>query len=164
MDASVRFRTADITPVVEQARRFGVFLARNNFMMAMHVHPAMLTYFYVQPCQLAPFYETAGGFVAVNNDGFVQAAVVDPWVACAFSPRCLCPIENDTTDCYRFVGCRMRDDVYFRCHRFDQAALGVILATLFDRKVTGLTHELEHDTVPWFAFRRDDRVNYFPDQ
>lgn len=162
MDASVRFRTADITPILEQARHLGVFVARTQFMMPMHVHPAMLSYFQVQPCLLAPFYETAGGFIVLHNDSFVQLAILDPWVACAFSPRCICPSEKGT-DCNSLFSCTMRNDPYFRCHRFDQSALGIILASLFDLKVTALTHKLVDNTITWFAFRRGQLVNYFAD-
>ena len=164
MDASVRVKTASLTPVLQRARRLGVFAAVNNYMLPMHVHPAMLTYFGAEPCLLAPFHETAGGFVVLKNELLVQLAVLDPWVACAFSPRCLCPSEAGGGDCGSLLACRMRGGryPYFRCHRFDQSALGVILAVLFDRRATALGHELTGDEVAWFKFRRDDRVQYLP--
>ncbi|KAL8590307.1 hypothetical protein ACOMHN_006423 [Nucella lapillus] len=163
MDASVRFLSSNISAILEQTRKLGILLAGNGYMLVKHVHPAMLSYFHVQPCLLASFHENCGGFIVVSNDKFVQKAIVDPWVACAFSPRCLCP-SVDMTDCESYLHCHARSQyTYFQCHRFDQSALGIILALLFDWRATNLNYLLDHhDRTPWFVFRRADRVRYFP--
>ncbi|XP_076451412.1 uncharacterized protein LOC143287337 [Babylonia areolata] len=162
MDASTRLTTSNISDILHQADQLGIFAVRNNYMTMMHVHPFMTSYFQIEPCYLASLYETAGGFLAFNNDVFVHTAILDPWVACAFSPRCLCP-TNGTENCESLVHCENRGRGYFRCHRFDQSGLGIILVLLFDRKVTHMTHRLHHNTKsPWFTFRRDDQVKYFP--
>ena len=162
MDASTRFLTADINPVLQHALRKGVFATRNSLMFRQHIHPSMLRYFRLEqqpPCYLASFYETQSGFVVIKNDLFVRRAIVDPWVACAFSPRCLCPSENGT-DCQQFLPCRQRGgDGWFWCHRFDQSALAMILVSLFERRMTSIV--LQRD--PWFDFKRGTRVKYFPD-
>ncbi|XP_076464507.1 uncharacterized protein LOC143296453 [Babylonia areolata] len=163
MDASVRFRTANLSSLLQQTQRRGVLVAHTSFMLPKHVHPAMLSYFRIQqPCQLASFYETAGGFVALSNDQLVHQGILDPWVACAFSPRCLCPSEG-LRDCESYLPCKPRKgETYFQCHRFDQSALGILLALLFDWRVSDLSYWLQKDGTPWFAFRRGRRVKYFP--
>ena len=165
MDASIRFKTSDITPILEQAHRLGVSVARTWYMLSMHVHPAMFNYFQIsQQCQLASFYEVSGAFVVLKNDTFVHNAILDPWVACAFSSDCMCPSENGTKDCRTFLRCTMQDDPYFRCHRFDQAALTIILAGLFDREMTALLHGCAPSQIPWYLIKRKhDFTKYFPD-
>ena len=137
-------------------------MSRNDFMLPMHTHPAMLTYFQIpQQCQLSSFYEVTGGFVVLKNEVFVQKAILDPWVACAFSPNCMCPSETGgKTNCLNFLACTARTDPYFRCHRFDQSALGMILASLFGRETTAF----QQAHAAWFLYKRFGGFKkYFPD-
>ncbi|KAL8620038.1 hypothetical protein ACOMHN_015320 [Nucella lapillus] len=163
MDASTSFTARDITPILHQASQLGIFVTQNNYMALMHTHPSMLSYFHVKPCSMASFYEIAGGFVALNNDEFVHKAILDPWVSCAFSQDCLCPMTDSHSNCVNFVKCTKRKQAYFRCHRFDQSALVIILSLLFDWRMTHLTHRLTNNTITtWFSFMRGGHVQYFP--
>ena len=110
----------------------------------------------VKPCLLSPFYELAGGFLVFKKDVLTERAIVDPWVACAFSPDCLCPGKG----CLKFKGhCNNQTRPYSRCHRFDQSALAIILVTLFDYRVSGL---VSTDFGRLVHFALGDKVDYFP--
>ncbi|KAL8580387.1 hypothetical protein ACOMHN_037486 [Nucella lapillus] len=132
MDASTRFLSDNIHHVIRHALQHGIYVSSTGWMMPLHLAVPTLNYFHVHPCLLSRFNEVAGGFLALHNDAVLRRAVVGPWVSCAFSPRCLCP----GTRCYaRLKPCRWGPaGPYSRCHRFDQAALGAVLVTLFDWK------------------------------
>ena len=110
----------------------------------------------IQPCLLSPFFELAGGFLLFKREALVHRAIVDPWLACAFSPDCLCPGK----DCLRMKGsCSDRTRPYSRCHRFDQSALAVLLASLFDYRASGLVGS---DFGRVASFKWGDKVDFFP--
>ncbi|PVD22353.1 hypothetical protein C0Q70_18163 [Pomacea canaliculata] len=155
MDASVRFKSGDVSLIIQRVMADGFFMKRDGWMMSRHVMPVMLQYFHTEACLLAPFYETESGFVVVKNEPLMSKAVLDPWVACAFAPRCVYPGD----DWKKLLPCHSDKRGYSVCHRFDQAALGVILVTLFDFKSSQLV-------VPDNAvfFMRDNKVKYFPTQ
>ncbi|XP_025112270.1 uncharacterized protein LOC112575004 [Pomacea canaliculata] len=153
MDASVRFKSGDVSLIIQRVMADGFFMKHGNYMMPRHVMPVMLQYFHTEACLLAPFYETESGFVVVKNEPLMSKVVLDPWVACAFAPRCVYPGD----DWRKFLPCPSNKRGYSVCHRFDQAALGVILVTLFDFKSSQLV-------VPDNSFYiwRDHKVKYFP--
>ncbi|PVD21542.1 hypothetical protein C0Q70_17340 [Pomacea canaliculata] len=156
MDASVRFKFGDVSLIIQRAMANGLFIQRNDYMMARHVMPAMLQYFHTEACLLAPFYETETNFLVVKNERLMSKAVLDPWLACAFAPRCIYPGHNWRS----LVTCPEGKQGYSLCHRFDQAALGVILVTLFDLK---LSHLVAPDKNTTYYLAKDDKVDYFPD-
>ncbi|XP_025112264.1 uncharacterized protein LOC112575000 isoform X2 [Pomacea canaliculata] len=153
MDASVRFKSGDVSLIIQRVMADGFFIQRDGWMMPRHVMPVMLQYFHTEACLLAPFYETEANFFVVKNEPLMSQVVLDPWVACAFAPRCVYPGD----DWIKLLPCHGDKRGYSVCHRFDQAALGVILVTLFDFK-------LSHLVVPDnnVNIQRDNLVKYFP--
>ncbi|KAK7481182.1 hypothetical protein BaRGS_00027615 [Batillaria attramentaria] len=154
MDASMRFKDGNLTAILQQVNSIGLLISRTFWMLPAHVAQPMLDYFRVKPCLLSPFYEMAGGFIVFKNELLVQRAIVDSWVACAFSPNCLCPGK----DCIKlFGGCYNENKTYSKCHRFDQSAMAVILASLFDWRATNfIPSRLLID------FRRGEKIMYLP--
>lgn len=158
LDACVRFKTGDLAPIMDKVDKVGVFTARSNFFMLPHTHPVMLEYFQLQPCQLAPFYETETGFVVMKNDAFVRRAIMDSWLACSFSSNCLCP-DYDGGDCRKFWNCdvtpRQTKSYQFMCHRYDQSALGAILVSLFELRATGVgLRNVDKNTNQFYTFAK----------
>ena len=99
--------------------------------------------------------------MVMKNNIFNQVAVVGPWVSCAFSPDCLCPMNSDNNyNCLMYLMCstKPRDNGFFYCHRYDQAALGMILTTLFQLKTSEIVIPA-HDV---YVFQRGNIVKYLP--
>lgn len=155
MDASTRFRNGNISSILAQADRWGLFISRNYNMLPAHVAKPMLDYFHVPACLLSPFYELAGGFLVFKQDALTEKIVLDPWLACTFSPDCLCP----GPECLRLRGpCKSKSgERYSLCHRYDQAAIAVLLATLFDYRASAIVGP----RFP-FAFDWGDKADFFP--
>ncbi|XP_025112268.1 uncharacterized protein LOC112575002 isoform X1 [Pomacea canaliculata] len=153
MDASVRFKSGDVSLIIQRVMADGFFIQHHIYMMPRHVMPVMLQYFHTEACLLAPFYEVEANFFVVKNEPLMSKAVLDPWVACAFAPRCVYPGD----DWRKLLACFDNKRGYSVCHRFDQSALGVILVTLFDFK-------LSHLVVPDNNVNicRENKVKYFP--
>lgn len=152
MDASTRFKTPNITVILNDVNTLGLVITRTSWKLPLHVAQPMLDYFHVQPCLVSPFYELASGFIAFKNEQLILRAVVDPWVSCAFSPDCLCPGKN----CRNLYGCNKRNASYSWCHRYDQSAIALILTSLFDWRSTQLIvgNQIE--------FKRGQKVSYLP--
>ncbi|XP_025112267.1 uncharacterized protein LOC112575001 [Pomacea canaliculata] len=154
MDASIRFKSGNVSLVIKRVMADGFFMKHAIHMMPRHVMPEMLQYFHTEACLLAPFYEAAAYFFVVKNEPLMSKVVLDPWVACAFAPRCVYPGD----DWRKLLACPRDKSGYSLCHRFDQAALGVILVTLFDFKSTQLAVPVNNVYT-----QRGNRVKYFPD-
>ncbi|XP_025113908.1 uncharacterized protein LOC112575954 isoform X2 [Pomacea canaliculata] len=152
MDASVRFKSGDVSLIIQRVMADGFFIQHNIYMMPRHVMPVMLQYFHTQACLLAPFYEVEANFFVVKNEPLMSKAVLDPWVACAFAPRCVYPGD----DWRKLLACFDNKRGYSVCHRFDQAALGVILVTLFDFKLSYLVVPDNNVNI-----QRGNKVKYF---
>ncbi|XP_025113912.1 uncharacterized protein LOC112575955 isoform X2 [Pomacea canaliculata] len=152
-DSCVRYHVSGFQHVLQRALARGLLILHNSFMLPAHVMPPMLTYFRVDPCLLGPFYEFAGGFIMVKNEALVINKILDFWLACAFAPDCIYPGDNwkSLRYCHTTTG-------YSKCHRFDQAAIGIILVSLFDRKSSSFVEAIGH-----VKFLRGDKVQYFPD-
>lgn len=156
LDASARFRHTHLESIINRTLTSGLFLSRTYWTLPMHVAGPMLDYFGVRPCLLAPFYELAGGFLAVKNERLVERLFLDSVVACAFSPDCMCP---GGPQCNRlYGGCFDDTKLYSRCHRFDQSAVAIVLIYLFDWKSSQFLNAENAVT-----FKRGDKVTFIPE-
>ena len=81
-------------------------------------------------CQYVHYGEVWATYGIYHNEPFVRHAVLDPWLACAFSRQCMCVADHA-----RKAVCHekwpRRTGV---CHRFDQSSLGVIVSKLFGNR------------------------------
>ncbi|XP_070205302.1 uncharacterized protein [Littorina saxatilis] len=106
-----------------------------------------------QSCQYDAYGEVQAGFGVYHNEPFVRYAVLDPWVSCAFTRRCMC--LQDPARKLRCPGNKLprRPGA---CHRFDQSSLGIILIKLYGKRVNLITMNTpieirRGDTAKWFT-------------
>ena len=162
LDASIRFTTWNISHIFNRISQNGIYTSKNSGRMIERIYSSMFGYFRADPiCLYSPFFEIEANFVVMKNDIFNQVAVVGPWVSCAFSPDCVCPINTDNNfDCLKYLTCssKPRDNGFFHCHRYDQAALGMILTTLFQLKSSSIGNPAHNI----YRIMRGDNVRYFP--
>ncbi|XP_070209114.1 uncharacterized protein [Littorina saxatilis] len=154
MDSSVRWnRTAQsLDSLFQRCRERGlqVWFGRIGS-VAVHTEHDMFRFYGDQPCQYDPYGEMHGSYGVYHNEPFVRYAVLDPWLSCAFTRRCMC-LQNAKHSCARKTLPR-RTGV---CHRFDQSSLGIILIKLYGSriKLINMNTQMEvhrGDNAKWFG-------------
>jgi hypothetical protein len=44
-----------------------------------------------------PYHELLAGFTALHNEPFMRRMLLEPWLACALHPRCMCTVDPHAT-------------------------------------------------------------------
>ncbi|CAL1535431.1 unnamed protein product [Lymnaea stagnalis] len=154
-DASIRFFNGAHT-FFERAQTLGLQLMRKDWgePVAHQTLPEMFDYMNQTHCAFNQYPELMSGIAVFKNEPFVQRLVVEPWARCAMERYCLCP-----RDSHRSHYCPKKATHYGQCHRFDQSALSVITATLYQREVYRI---LIQNWKKYFQIARNHQeANYF---
>ncbi|XP_046574165.1 uncharacterized protein LOC124282256 [Haliotis rubra] len=152
-DASVRFHKSTIGPLLKEANAKGIMMEAGlyPFSVSDHVQKIMFDYFAEQTCYFAQVGEMQATFLVFKNERFIREAILKPWLACALDSRCMCPSDPE-----KLLMCNINVRKYNKCHRFDQAALNIILAKLFWGYEQSFTPSRKYIDV-----NRDGKVHYF---
>ncbi|XP_067667576.1 uncharacterized protein [Haliotis asinina] len=152
-DAAVRFRKSSIGPLLQEVETKGIMLEDGTprYSVADHAQKIMFDYFGEKTCQYAQVIEKQPGFLVLKNERFVREIVLKPWVACAMNKKCMCPAHPET-----LIVCHTYVRKYNKCHRFDQAAINIILAKLFWGSEMSFV-----PTRKYIDFRKEEKVYYF---
>ncbi|XP_071095238.1 uncharacterized protein [Haliotis cracherodii] len=152
-DAAVRFLKSSIGPLLQEVETKGIIIEDGTprYSVADHAQKIMFDYFGEKTCHYAQVAEKQPGFLVLKNERFVREVILKPWIACAMSPHCMCPAHPETLIvCYTYIR------KYNKCHRFDQAAMNIILAKLF------WGHDMTFTpTRKYIDIRKEDKVYYF---
>ena len=163
-DASiVTTNTSALLATIEKTRSSGVqqrcnkkiehFAAPPNPAFTL---PHLFEAFGDSPCAHTAFHQCEGGFGLYHREPLVRHAVIEPWLACAFSTNCIMPAGGA---CFpTFSRFSEYSGMIGVCHRNDQSAISLILAKLFREK-------FHHFAIETDTFQRVDkyqRANYFP--
>ncbi|XP_067668508.1 uncharacterized protein [Haliotis asinina] len=152
-DASIRFSKSSIGPLLKDVNAKGVIMGLDSpvYSVADHVQKTTIDYFGEKTCDFAQVGEMAATFLAFKNERFVREAILNPWIACALDSKCMCPSDPE-----KLIVCHTNFRKYNKCHRFDQAALNIILAKLFWGNERSFS-----PSTKYFDIKKEDRVNYF---
>ncbi|XP_059153643.1 uncharacterized protein LOC131939377 [Physella acuta] len=153
-DSSVRW-TKKIVNVMKRASTVGLQLFRYPTVARIPVHTLKQTfdYFGELPCAFDPFPELSAAVGIYRNDIGNIRALLEPWAKCALVSECMCPVDPDLV-----INC-IKPVAYHRCHRFDQSALGILTAKLFN---TDILRVISPDPGPGALVQYDDFMpNYF---
>ena len=125
VDASFRFTTANIDPIVEEARRTRIIAATATSKVPERTMMHMFEAFDEEPCAFrdADMYGT--WFVLLYPSAYEMEYFLKPWIYCALLPRCIATASEPTT--HRVC----EADRLFSCHRFDQSALSILVHRLY---------------------------------
>ncbi|XP_005089040.3 uncharacterized protein LOC101853419 [Aplysia californica] len=158
MDASIRF--------FSNFRKFERLLDRARFRglqsgLARHhiPHTTMTRTFHFfgdEPCSYLPYRESSSCFWIFHNEYFVRRSVLEPWAACALDDKCMCPLHVVDPKVVRTM-CRRREGLYHYgvCHRFDQSAISMIVAKLYQEKYE---HILMPNRREYLEIRRGEKL------
>ncbi|XP_046578381.1 uncharacterized protein LOC124286907 isoform X2 [Haliotis rubra] len=152
-DASIRFSKSIIGPLLKDVNIKGAIMGLDSpvYSVADHVQKTTFDHFGEQTCAFAQVGEMAATFLAFKNERLVRQAILKPWIACALDSKCMCPSNPE-----KLIVCHTNIRKYNKCHRFDQAALNIILAKLFWGNGRSFTPSRKY-----FDIRKEDRVHYF---
>ncbi|XP_067667366.1 uncharacterized protein [Haliotis asinina] len=126
VDSSVRFWNKTMPQLLDDVEIRGIVTYADVHSVAQHSLKETMNYMKEDVCSLAPVAEDHGGFLLLHNERWIREAVIKPLVACAMSPKCMCPRYPPNV-----IVCDTDIRKYNKCHRFDQSAINIILAKLF---------------------------------
>ncbi|KAK7009471.1 hypothetical protein BgiMline_001001 [Biomphalaria glabrata] len=160
-DTSVRFLQdpQSIRNIFSQVKTRGIQLGKGKKIVAHNTLASMFHYFQDEPCMYLKYNEAMSGMIVVNNDLLVRQAILEPWAACALNGSCMCPTErSDLHHIVKASTCRTRKSLYQYgvCHRFDQSAISILIAKLYQEHYN---HVVRNYSEFW-AIDRNDRTPY----
>ncbi|KAI8789134.1 hypothetical protein BgiBS90_009392 [Biomphalaria glabrata] len=160
-DTSVRFLQdpQSIRNIFSQVKTRGIQLGKGKKIVAHNTLASMFHYFQDEPCMYLKYNEAMSGMIVVNNDLLVRQAILEPWAACALNGSCMCPTErSDLHHIVKASTCRTRKSLYQYgvCHRFDQSAISILIAKLYQEHYN---HVVRNYSEFW-AIERNDRTPY----
>ena len=117
MDASIRFKTSNISQLIEDARRMDLICTLCGHSVAKRTLPKTFTYFDEQPCDFIRLGEIATGLYLVRSTPVIIENILKPWTACALLLDCMVPSDGHP---HKYINGAGYGDVYGECHRFDQ--------------------------------------------
>lgn len=91
------------------------------------IHPGMFQFFDEKPEDFLSSRATEGGAMLIYNDPETYKHLVLPWLVCALLEKCIAPPDSSKSPC----NFENKFTTGYCCHRYDQAAMGLILARTF---------------------------------
>ena len=127
-DASMRIKSCDITKPLEHLLKFPFFGSHPvGARVIEFVHPGMIDYLKFpqrrKDMKDVPVLEANSWMMWVNPSTCEK--LIEPWLDCALHRECITPRGAKLRPCH-FTN--DHDGHFIECHRFDQAALNLILA------------------------------------
>lgn len=156
MDSSVRFVTSDLDRALKYSQDNSILFFTYDviFSVAQHSDVQTMQYLGEDTCKFRHFGEIEATFVLFHYDN-VTDIVVDQWVSCALNNQCMAPPGTD-----KKLSCSPAVKHDGRCHRFDQAVLGILLRRLYHEKND---YPLVSDPFHIHEIMRGQSVSFFPD-
>ncbi|XP_071108709.1 uncharacterized protein [Haliotis cracherodii] len=130
LDASSRFDKGNPREMFNLLKETGVLMSPWPYPFAQHCSKHMFSYFNTEPCHFSVYHESESGFIMLRNQPFTRRLIMDPWVACAVDPNCMCH-----PGAKQLLSCSFRTRKYGKCHRYDQSAINLILLQMFRRNI-----------------------------
>ncbi|XP_014680019.1 PREDICTED: uncharacterized protein LOC106819968 [Priapulus caudatus] len=129
MDTSFRMYGNGSLDTYVQANKAhaGLTVWQIDFMQACFIHPGMFQFFDEQAEDFVKSPAYAGGAILVYNYPATYRAIMLPWLVCSLVEKCISPKGARRRPC----DFSNRDTSKHCCHRYDQAALGLILERVF---------------------------------
>ncbi|XP_043270906.1 uncharacterized protein [Venturia canescens] len=150
MDSNVRLNSSDVVKYLSP--KSGVLTWPTKHAISSLTHPKMYEYFHV-PAEsffFLPFVRAS--HIVLRNTREIRNNVMLPWVQCALTRDCICPIGAQS------AGCRFNKRPQYRysgCHAYDTSALNIILGLYFNYDDSCYVHQ-ERET--YFTKIQSDEV------
>ena len=151
LDSSMRMKLCDINPSLQQLLKFPLFNLKPfiNSHFIEFVHDGMLKYLqypkHRQDVGHINVHLRAGCWMLWVNDT-IREKLIKPWVDCALHRECIAPHGATPGPC---TDTSVHDGRYIGCHRYDQAALNVIIAREFGMDASSMAINLSISNSTW---------------
>lgn len=159
LDTSVRFKKAELVPVLDFVEKEGLLFSVNfdpNNALAITKQTSMKTFEYLRedPCKFRSFSETSATSFIMKFTKKVDI-LVKAWVTCALNKDCIAPDEADNK-----INCNLTDTSDGRCHRFDQSVLSILIRRLYHTSNNPPKSDLLKSVI---EIQRGQITHYFED-
>ena len=136
-DASVRMLSSDMSPAINELIKFPFLSGSPHDKIVGLTHDGMINYLHSPPRHtMGTFTGTQGGVWLMWANSLMKRTVIPEWADCALHTECIAP-EGGTQlyTCNLAWRAQYSDGRYIGCHRYDQAAISMILARDFGLEI-----------------------------
>ncbi|XP_034950984.1 uncharacterized protein [Chelonus insularis] len=127
MDSNVRLNNTDISKYL--LPKYGVLTWQTKHAISTLTHPKMYEYFRASAESFFFLPLIRASHIIIKNTREIKENIMLPWVQCALTRDCICPIGAQS------VGCRFNKKPQYRysgCHSYDTSALNIVLGLYFN--------------------------------
>ncbi|CAK9819972.1 hypothetical protein ANTQUA_LOCUS10389 [Anthophora quadrimaculata] len=136
MDSNMRLNSSDISKYL--VPKSGILTWPTRHAISSLTHPKMYEYFHVSAESFFFLPLIRASHLVIRNVKEIREKVMLPWVQCALTRDCICPIGAQS------AGCRFNKKPQYRysgCHAYDASALNIVLGLHFNFDDTYYTHQ-----------------------
>lgn len=136
MDSDVRLNSSDISKYL--LPKSGILTWPTKHAISSLTHPKMYEYFHTSTESFFFLTLIRASHLVIRNTNEIREKVMLPWVQCALTRDCICPIGAQS------AGCRFNKKPQYRysgCHAYDVAALNIVLGLYFNFVDTYYIHQ-----------------------
>ncbi|XP_023290116.1 uncharacterized protein LOC105700899 isoform X2 [Orussus abietinus] len=136
MDSNVRLNSSKISKYLSP--KSGILTWPTRHAISSLTHPKMYEYFRVSAESFFFLPLIRASHLIVRNTKEIRDNVMLPWVQCALTRDCICPIGAQS------AGCRFNKKPQYRysgCHAYDTSALNIVLGLHFKFDDTYYVHQ-----------------------
>ncbi|XP_026670524.1 uncharacterized protein LOC108626320 [Ceratina calcarata] len=136
MDSNVRLNSSDIVKCLSP--KSGILTWPTRHAISSLTHPKMYEYFHVSAESFFFLPLIRASHIVIRNTKEIREKVMLPWVQCALTRDCICPIGAQS------AGCRFNKKPQYRysgCHAYDASALNIVLGLHFNFDDTCYIHQ-----------------------
>lgn len=127
MDSNVRLNSSDVSKYL--LPKSGILTWPTRHAISSLTHPKMYEYFHTSRDSFLFLPLIRASRLIIRNTNEIREKVMLPWVQCALTRDCICPIGAQS------AGCRFNKKPQYRysgCHAYDTAALNIVLGLYFN--------------------------------
>ncbi|GFN80362.1 hypothetical protein PoB_000686800 [Plakobranchus ocellatus] len=154
-DASVRWRDG-FKIIFQRAALYGqqIVVTDHADRVTSNTVKEMFQYMNEDVCRFHNVPEIANAMALHRPDPLIVRTIMDPWARCALESECMCPAKYDV---WTIRHCNNYGT--HRCHRFDQSALTLLTAKLYEDERYKIEIPEQHKHVR--VMRGDRLTDYF---
>lgn len=127
MDSNVRLNSSEIS--AHLFPKYGILTWPTKHATSSLTHPKMYEYFHASAESFFFLPLIRASYLVIRNTEEIRKNVMLPWVQCALTRDCICPIGAQS------AGCRFNKKPQYRysgCHAYDTSALNIVLGLHFN--------------------------------
>lgn len=127
MDSNVRLNSSKVSKYL--LPKSGILTWPSSHAISSLTHPKMYEYFHTTSESFLFLPLIRASRIIIRNTNEIREKIMLPWVQCALTRDCICPIGAQS------AGCRFNKKPQYRysgCHAYDTAALNIVLGLYFN--------------------------------